>query len=219
MPILRIATRILNTLTAGLRVIAGLSGKTIDSNKQFEEQTDHIGGAVENQEALTNAVKDTAKEQKKLLAGFDDLEILSQKASSGGSGGGAGAGGVGGVSGTEGLNVHGGEINEAEYTSKLALIGMVTGWALVGLGIILMFSGHPFIGIGMVASGFVLSAGAAEGGTELGEKEKQKLIFTVLSTPATQLCIAYGSTMRTSESFKVYAPDSVKNSDSPCTAI
>lgn len=172
MPILRIATRILNTLTAGLRVIAGLSGKTIDSNKQFEEQTDHIGGAVDNQEALTDAVKDTAKEQKKLLAGFDDLEILSQKAASGGSGG---ASGVGGISGTEGLNVLGGEIDEAEYTSKLALIGMVTGWALVGLGIILMFSGHPFIGIGMVASGFVLSAGAAAGGAELGEEEKQKL--------------------------------------------
>ena len=171
MPILRIATRILNTLTAGLRVIAGLSGKTIDSNKQFEEQTDHIGGAVENQEALTDAVKDTAKEQKKLLAGFDDLEILSQNASGNASGG----AGVGGVSGTEGLNVLGGEIDEAEYTSKLALIGMVTGWALVGLGIILMFSGHPFIGIGMVASGFVLSAGAAAGGAELGEEEKQKL--------------------------------------------
>jgi hypothetical protein len=171
MPILRIATRILNTLTAGLRVIAGLSGKTIDSNKQFEEQTDHIGGAVENQEALTDAVKDTAKEQKKLLAGFDDLEILSQNASGKASGG----AGVGGVSGTEGLNVLGGEIDEAEYTSKLALIGMVTGWALVGLGIILMFSGHPFIGIGMVASGFVLSAGAAAGGAELGEEEKQKL--------------------------------------------
>ena len=172
MPILRIATRILNTLTAGLRVIAGLSGKTIDSNKQFEEQTDHIGGAVDNQEALTDAVKDTAKEQKKLLAGFDDLEILSQNASGNASNG----AGIGGVSGTDGLNVLGGEIDEAEYTSKLALIGMVTGWALVGLGIILMFSGHPFIGIGMVASGFVLSAGAGEGGTELGQKEKQKLI-------------------------------------------
>ena len=180
MPILRIATRILNTLTAGLRVIAGLSGKTIDSNKVIENQSDNIGsaigGAVDNQEALTDAVKDTAKEQKKLLAGFDDLEILSQKAASDASGGGAGAGGVGGVSGTEGLNILGGEIDETEYTSKLALIGMVTGWALVGLGIILMFSGHPLIGIGMVASGFVLSAGAAEGGTELGEKEKQKLI-------------------------------------------
>lgn len=179
MPILRIATRILNTLTAGLRVIAGLSGKTIDSNKVIENQSDNIGsaigGAVDNQKALTDAVKDTAKEQKKLLAGFDDLEILSQKAASGGSAGGAGAGGVGGVSGTEGLNVLGGEIDEAEYTSKLALIGMVTGWALVGLGIILMFSGHPFIGISMVASGFVLSAGAAAGGAELGEEEKQKL--------------------------------------------
>lgn len=179
MPILRIATRILNTLTAGLRVIAGLSGKTIDSNKVIENQSDNIGsaigGAVDNQEALTDAVKDTAKEQKKLLAGFDDLEILSQRASSGGSGGGTGAGGVGGVSGTEGLNILGGEIDESEYTSKLALIGMVTGWALVGLGIILMFSGHPLIGIGMVASGFVLSAGATEGAKDLGVEEQRKL--------------------------------------------
>lgn len=171
MPILRIATRILNTLTAGLRVIAGLSGKTIDSNKQFEEQTDHIGGAVDNQEALTDAVKDTAKEQKKLLAGFDELEVLSRNASGNASGG----AGIGGVSGTEELNVLGGEIDEAEYTSKLALIGMVTGWALVGLGIILMFSGHPLIGIGMVVSGFALSTSAAAGGAELGKEEKQKL--------------------------------------------
>ena len=171
MPILRIATRILNTLTAGLQIIAGLSGKTIDSNKQFEEQTDHIGGAVENQEALTDAVKDTAKEQKKLLAGFDDLEILSQNASGNASNG----AGVGGISGTEGLNVLDGEIDEAEYTSKLALIGMVTGWALVGLGILLMFNGHPFIGIGMVASGFVLSVGATEGAKDLGVEEQKKL--------------------------------------------
>lgn len=179
MPILRIATRILNTLTAGLRVIAGLSGKTIDSNKVIENQSDNIGsaigGAVDNQEALTDAVKDTAKEQKKLLAGFDDLEILSQKAASGESGGGAGAGGVGGVSGTEGLNILGGEIDESEYTSKLALIGMVTGWALVGLGILLMFHGHPLIGIGMVASGFVLSVGATEGAKDLGVEEQKKL--------------------------------------------
>ena len=173
MPILRVATRILNTLTAGLRVLAGLSGKTIDNNQQFQEQTDAIGGAVDNQEALTDAVKDTAKEQKKLLAGFDDLEILSQKAASGGSGGAVGAGGVSGI---EGLDILETGIDEAEYTSKLALVGMVTGWALVGLGIILMFSGHPLIGIGMVASGFVLSAGAAEGATELGAEEKQKLI-------------------------------------------
>ena len=99
------------------------------------------------------------------------MEILSQNASGNASGG----AGVGGVSGTEGLNVLGGEINEAEYTSKLALIGMVTGWALVGLGILLMFNGHPFIGIGMVASGFVLSVGATEGAKDLGVEEQKKL--------------------------------------------
>ena len=189
MPILRIATRILNTLTAGLRVIAGLSGKTIDSNKQFEEQTDHIGGAVENQEALTEEIKDTVKEQKKLLAGFDELEILGQSALSAGSEGeiGAGAGGIGGI---DGLDVLGGGINEAEYTAKLALIGMVTGLALVGLGILLMFNGHPLIGISMVASGYVLYAGATEGAKDLGEEEKRKL--AIIGTVAGLALIGLG---------------------------
>ena len=56
MPILRIATRILNTLTAGLQAIAGLTGKTIDTSKiqasTSEETADAIGGAVDNQKRL-----------------------------------------------------------------------------------------------------------------------------------------------------------------------
>lgn len=172
MPILRIATRILNTLTRGLQVLAGLSGKTIENNAQIKEQENAIGGAVKNQEALTDAVKETAKEQKKLLAGFDDLQILTQQTSNDANNSGAGAG-VGGE--VDGSVVGGTTIDEGEYTEKLAAIGMVTGWALVGLGIILMFSGHPLIGVGMVASGWLLSAGSAEGGTELGKKERKKL--------------------------------------------
>ena len=172
MPILRIATRILNTLTRGLQVLAGLSGKTIENNAQFKEQENAIGGAVKNQEALTDAVKETAKEQKKLLAGFDDLQILTQQTSNDAGNSGAGTG----VGGEVGSSVVGGAtIDEGEYTEKLAAIGMVTGWALVGLGIILMFSGHPLIGVGMVASGWLLSAGSAEGGTELGKEERKKL--------------------------------------------
>ena len=94
MPILRIATRILNTLTAGLQAIAGLTGKTIDTSKiqasTSEETADAIGGAVDNQKDLADATKKTAKEQKKLLAGFDEIEILSRNTadSAGGAGGG-----------------------------------------------------------------------------------------------------------------------------------
>lgn len=96
MPVLKVATQIFNVLTKGLQLIAGLSGKTIESNTQFKEQENAIGGAVKNQEALTDAVKGTAKEQKKLLAGFDDLQIISaQNADT--AGGGSGAGNSGGI--------------------------------------------------------------------------------------------------------------------------
>ena len=84
MPILRVATQIFNTLTAGLRLIAGLTGKTIDESKlqaaTATDTADAIGGAVDNQDALTDATKKTAKEQQKLLAGFERLKYFLKKA-------------------------------------------------------------------------------------------------------------------------------------------
>ena len=62
-----------------------------------------------------------------------------------------------------------------DYTIKLAAIGMIAGWALVGLGIIMLVSGHPLIGIAMIASGYVLGRGAIEGAKDLGEEEQKKL--------------------------------------------
>ncbi len=43
----------------------------------LEEQAEQIGASVENQEALTEAVKETEKAAKKALAGFDELNILA----------------------------------------------------------------------------------------------------------------------------------------------
>ncbi len=44
------------------------------------EQADVIEQSVENQNELTEAVKETAKEAKKTLAGFDDIQILTSAA-------------------------------------------------------------------------------------------------------------------------------------------
>lgn len=54
--------------------------------------TDAIGGSVENQDALTDAAKRTAKAQNKVLAGFDEINQLSAGAAGSGSGAGAGGG-------------------------------------------------------------------------------------------------------------------------------
>lgn len=94
MPVLRALTKVFQFATMALQAIFKISGKTINvDTSSFEQQEQAIGGAVGNQEDLTDAVKGTAKEQKKLLAGFDDLEILSQNSSGGGSASGGGVGG------------------------------------------------------------------------------------------------------------------------------
>lgn len=72
-PLLKIGTMVLNVLTKGLQAIAKISGKTVDTTVS---QSDAISGAVDNQNALTDAVKETAKAQKGALAGFDEINTL-----------------------------------------------------------------------------------------------------------------------------------------------
>lgn len=168
-PTLKVATRLLNTLTLGLQTITAMSGNTIDSNEKLKEQNDLIGEASNNQKDLTDELKSSAKAQEQLVAGFDEIEILSASATEG-----AGISGAVSVDfGEFGLSDE--KLDEGKFTEQLVTIGSVAGWALVGLGIILMFSGHPILGIGMVASGYVLSEGVTEGAKDLGKDEKLKL--------------------------------------------
>ena len=70
MPIMQWATRALTYFTGLLQGLFGISSETV-------RQADAIEGSVNNQKALTDAVKETAKEQKKATAGFDELNVLS----------------------------------------------------------------------------------------------------------------------------------------------
>lgn len=72
MPIMEWATRAFTYLTGVLQGLFGISGETV-------KQSEKIESSVENQKDLTAAVKETAKEQKKATAGFDELNILSSK--------------------------------------------------------------------------------------------------------------------------------------------
>ena len=161
MPVLRVVTQIMNIITAGLRAIAGITGKTIETSQiQSATATDTanaIGGAVDNQEALTDATKKTVKEQKKLLAEFDDIQILSQStAESGGAGAGAGAG-IGAVGGgVTDLNLTGGGGTggqEEGISTMLATIMSYVGFGMVAIGLILLFNGHIGWGIGFIITG------------------------------------------------------------------
>jgi len=70
MPVMEWATKALTYLNGVLHGLFGIATETV-------KQSDNISGSVQNQKDLTDAVKETAKEQKKATAGFDELNILN----------------------------------------------------------------------------------------------------------------------------------------------
>ena len=128
----------------------------------FNQQTEE-----EKQLEANEAQIEALQEQLELLA--EKKQALQDVSAAGSSAGGVGVGG----GGFEFGEVQ--DIDAGAYSEKLATVGMIAGWALVGLGIILICSGHPFWGIGMVLAGGVFAAGVAEGAKSLGDEQKKKL--------------------------------------------
>lgn len=177
-PVLKVATKVMDILTAGMRAIAGLTGKTLENTSASASS---IGGAVENQEELTDAVKGTNKELKKSTASFDELNIISQDTGSGSGSGGASVGGSGGgfaLGELSGSNV----INEVDATIA-KIVGLV-GAGLVAIGIILLCFGHIAWGIGFILAGasiFVASQASLKKGeaSKSARNEMNKIIAIV----------------------------------------
>lgn len=97
-PLVKMLNRIVAALISVARTInsfvtnmfGGAEDATASTAAGAEETAEAIDGSVDNQNALTDAVKGTAKAQKQAIAGFDEIEKLTSASSSGGSGGGAG---------------------------------------------------------------------------------------------------------------------------------
>ena len=152
-PVLKVATAILNVFTRGLQIIAGLAGGTTETMENYKEQEVSIGGAVDNQEALTDAVKETAKAQEKSLAGFDKINKLTEESASsgGGSGGGVSVGGGGGSTTLPDMDYDNSFVDQIDR--DLALIMGGVGLAMVAIGLILLFHGNIAWGIGFIIAG------------------------------------------------------------------
>lgn len=80
--------------------VSDVFGGTNSQLKQTQSSAEAISGAIgsgaENQDAMAAATKNTAKEQKKLLAGFDEINRLTSGESGSSGGPGSAGGGVGG---------------------------------------------------------------------------------------------------------------------------
>ena len=135
MAVLRVLTSIVMIVA---NVLSALGGKTLGqsskSAKALNEEADAIG-----------AVGGAAKEAKKELAGFDEINTLGSPDSSGGGGGGVG-----------GATSDFADFDTAEYKAKIDELTMYLSGAMLALGAILAFSGTNIpLGIGLMAAGAI----------------------------------------------------------------
>lgn len=103
LPVIRVLNQIVSSLidianafnAAISAIFGGATTQVQQTQAAVSGVSSGIDEAVDNQNALTDATKETNKEQQKSLATFDEINTLSSGAGGAGGSGGAGAGGVG----------------------------------------------------------------------------------------------------------------------------
>jgi hypothetical protein len=138
-PVLKILTQVFTVATKGLQVMAGLSGKTVENSGQTSS---NIKQQTKEQEKLNKAVK-------KGLAGFDEINTLTEQSAENAADAGTGTqvSGVGDV---------GADYNNSfvdKVSGDMAAIMAIVGGALVAVGLLLIFFGRIGWGIGFIIAG------------------------------------------------------------------
>ena len=162
-----------------LALIELLSGKP---NEIIGEQAEKTKETAKNQAQLTENIKETNKEMKKTLAGFDNIQILSAGVAEDADGGlDAALQGVGGSlsAGTE-AEFDGSPIVQEVSETFVEIARKVSGW-LMALGCILLVTGNIAWGIGLIIAGAIGSEYAeAQVGDGSSLKELLDTITNVL---------------------------------------
>jgi hypothetical protein len=152
MPILEVATQILNIFTLGLQSLFNLSGGILgDMASSTDDISSNIQSSVGGQEDLTEATEDTNKALNQSVAGFDELNTI-QKDTGGKkkSGSTSGLANALGITKKDGKNAK--KIGDDVTKTLLSIMGVVA-TALVAVGIILCATGNLKWGIGFIIAG------------------------------------------------------------------
>lgn len=157
MPVLNVLTQIMTFITMGMQALAGLTGKTIETSQiqasNAQSTANSIGTAVENQDDLTKSVKETAKAQKGMLAGFDKINKLTEETASNSANNTPSSTPSGGGGFTLPDVSNGFAQQEGAISSTLATIMGIAGGALVAIGLILIVTGNIAWGVGFIIAG------------------------------------------------------------------
>ena len=177
-PVLKVLTQVFTIATKGLQIMAGLSGKAVENSGQTSS---NIKQQTKEQEKLNKAVK-------KGLAGFDEINTLTEQSAENTADAGTGTqiSGIGGV----GANYDNSFVDQID--ADLAAIMGYVGFALAAIGIILICFGHIGWGIGFLIAGaaiFSVSQAALSEGAEL---EKVKNIMNGIIAGISLLALVLG---------------------------
>ncbi len=152
MPILEVATQILNIFTVGLQSLFNLSGGILgDMAGSTEDISSNIQSSVGGQEDLVEATEDANKALKQSVAGFDELNTI-QKDTGGKKKGGSTSGLANALGITKKDSKNAKKIGDDVTKTLLSIMGVV-GMALVAVGLILCATGHLAWGIGFIIGG------------------------------------------------------------------
>ena len=158
LPTLQLLTQIFDVFTSGMNSLMGKSGEILENAEAnadgSKETADNIKDQADNQKELN-------KEMKKTLAGFDDIQILSSQTEENIES----AGGNGDFE-ISYQSVHDGKEKEKKISETLLGIMAAVSFALIAVGLILLFTGQIGWGIGFIIAGAstlsIVAASASE---------------------------------------------------------
>ena len=177
-PVLKVLTQVFTIATKGLQVMAGLSGKTVENSGQT---SNNIKQQTKEQEKLNKAVK-------KGLAGFDEINTLTEQSAENTADAGTEAqiSGIGGI----GANYDNSFVDKID--ADLAAIMGAVGFALAAIGIIMICFGHIGWGIGFLIAGAGIFAVSQAALSEGAEAEKVKNIMNGIIAGISLLALILG---------------------------
>lgn len=179
-PVLKILTQVFTVATKGLQVMAGLSGKTVESSGKT---SNNIKQQTKEQEKLNKAVK-------KGLASFDEINTLTEQSAENTEDAGTGTqtqiSGIGGV----GANYDNSFVEKID--ADLASIMEIVGFALAAIGIILICFGRIGWGIGFLIAGAAIFSVSQAALSEGEEAEKVKNIMNGIISGISLLALVLG---------------------------
>lgn len=199
LPVLQVLTEIFNIATAGLNALLGRSGKILEDVSDeieepkeletFNEETkevlkntegikDNANSTLKSQEEINKSLKNTEKQTKKVLAGFDDIQILSAQTADNTSGGlDSGLQGLGGdLSG----DAPDGSAYVEEIDETLTAIMGIVALSLAAVGLILLFTGNIGWGIGFIISGAAMLTVTMASASKFKEKGIIQMLTTIM---------------------------------------